>query len=738
MTTIRLFFLTIFSLSSALSVQAEGEDKWADSIRGRFDEAVVKAARIDLRPDMSPQRVVSISPEDISLRQPQTAADLLGLSGHVYIQKSQQGGGSPMIRGFAAHRLLYAVDGVRMNTAIFRSGNLQNVISLDPFALESAEVRLGPGSVLYGSDAIGGVMAFNTLTPALSDSVFLVKGKAAVRHSTANNERTAHFDINLAKGKWSWLGSVTHFDYDDLKQGSHGPAEYLKPWIVRTDDKGVDHVLPNPNPRKQSPSGYDQWNVMQKLRFRPNQRLDLQYGFHYSQTSPYGRYDRHSRLRKGRPRYAEWDYGPQIWHKHQLDVEWVDFTLFYDVLRARAAYQYFEESRIDRTLDKPLRTTQRERVGAASVNIDFSKQFKHSALYYGIEVVSNKVKSDAHTTHILSGETAPAPARYPKSEWFSGAIYAQLVHRVRENWDLEFGLRYNHDSLKADFQNYGIAVPFPSRQGKLNQAISGGLGTAYRPNKDSRLSFYYSRAFRGPNVDDMGKLFDSIEGGVMMPNPGLHPEYAHHLELGWEHRPMPWLHYSLNLFYTYLDDAMVRRPYRWNGRDSIVYKGELHEVLALQNAAWAHVAGAQFHAEAKLPHGFSISTHLNLQDGREQMDNGTTSPLRHAAPFFGTAALSYRRGALHAMLYTDFQARRSADDIAIDERGKTEIYALDADGRPYAPGWMTLNLKATYALPRGGMLHLGLENMTNLRYRLYSSGLSAAGRNFVCGLTWRF
>ena len=82
-----------------------------------------------------PQKVISISTASVALENPQTVADLLTLSGKVFMQKSQQGGGSPMIRGFATHRLLYAVDGIRMNTAIFRGGNIQNVISFDGFAI---------------------------------------------------------------------------------------------------------------------------------------------------------------------------------------------------------------------------------------------------------------------------------------------------------------------------------------------------------------------------------------------------------------------------------------------------------------------------------------------------------------------------------------------------------------------------------------------------------------------------
>lgn len=128
-------------------------------------EIVVSATRWRQTSSDVPSKIISILPEEVALQNPQTAADLLGVSGQVFVQKSQQGGGSPMIRGFATNRLLYTVDGVRMNTAIFRAGNIQNVISLDPFATEKTEVFFGPGSVIYGSDAIGGVMSFQTLTP---------------------------------------------------------------------------------------------------------------------------------------------------------------------------------------------------------------------------------------------------------------------------------------------------------------------------------------------------------------------------------------------------------------------------------------------------------------------------------------------------------------------------------------------------------------------------------------------
>ena len=128
--------------------------------------------------------------QDVQFQNPQTTADLLSNSGEVFIQKSQQGGGSPMIRGFATNRVLIAVDEVRMNNAIFRSGNLQNVISIDPFAVENTEVLFGPGSVIYGSDAIGGVMSFTTLAPKFSDSSKVLISGCLLYTSPSPRDRT--------------------------------------------------------------------------------------------------------------------------------------------------------------------------------------------------------------------------------------------------------------------------------------------------------------------------------------------------------------------------------------------------------------------------------------------------------------------------------------------------------------------------------------------------------------------
>ena len=236
-----------------------------------LDEVVISATRWRQSTNDIPSKVINISAEVVALQNPQTAADLLAISGKVFMQKSQQGGGSPMIRGFATNRLLYSIDGVRMNTAIYRSGNLQNVINLDPFAIENTEVLFGPGSVIYGSDAIGGVMSFQTLTPQLSlTDEALITGKANARYSSANNEKTGHFDVNLGFKKWAFVTSISSWDYDNLRQGSHGPDDYVKDYYVERQDS-LDVVITQDDKLLQIPSAYSQINMMQKIRFKPNE-----------------------------------------------------------------------------------------------------------------------------------------------------------------------------------------------------------------------------------------------------------------------------------------------------------------------------------------------------------------------------------------------------------------------------------------------------------------------------------
>lgn len=705
----------------------------------RFDEVVISATRWSQTSRDVPSKISIISPKEAVLYNPQTAADLLGSSGEVFIQKSQQGGGSPMIRGFATNRLLYTIDGVRMNSAIFRAGNIQNVISLDPFAVENTEVFFGPGSVIYGSDAIGGVMSFQTLSPHLSlTDKPLITGKAVSRISSANNELTNHFDVNAGGKKWASVTGLTHSRFGDLRMGTKGPDEYRRPFYVQRMD-GVDKVFDNPDPLVQNPSGYSQINLMQKIRFSPAENWDIQYGFHYSETSEYARYDKLIEMEKELPVHAVWKYGPQIWMMNNLSVTHHSNKV-YDYMTIRLTRQDFEESRIDRKFNNKnnrLRTTL-ENVQARSINADFEKKINKHRFYYGAEYVLNDVKSTGSAVDISNGRPIPVPDRYPGSKWKSYAGYLNYQFLASKKFLIQAGARFSAFNLKSDFTRNLPFFPFDFTTSTVkNSSPTGSIGAVYSPDETWKISLNASTGFRAPNVDDMGKIFEPVKGEVIVPNPSLKAEYAYNGELSLSKIVRDAVKIDAAGFYTWLDKAMVRRPFQVNGQHHLMYDGELKEVSAVQNASYCKVYGFNAGIEIQLPSGFELSSRYNYQSGKEEMDNGTVSPARHAAPAFGITRLSYKKDKLFMQFYTMYCAKVSFANLNPEEWKKV-TYAKDADGKNYSPDWYTVNFKTMYQFHENLSVSAGIENLTDQRYRPYSSGLVAPGRNFILSLRARF
>jgi hemoglobin/transferrin/lactoferrin receptor protein len=705
-----------------------------------LNNVVISANRWEQKEAEVAYKISQITPEQIQLHNPQTAADLLGVSGEVFIQKSQQGGGSPMIRGFATNRVLLSIDGVRMNNAIFRAGNVQSVISLDPFAIENTEVLFGPNSVIYGSDAIGGVMAFQTLKPKFATNDTLsVNGSATARYASANNEFSAHSHVNIGSKRVAYVASFSHNRYQHLRMGTRNSRnEYLRPFYVERSDN-VDRIVSNSNPYLQVPTAYNQLNVMQKFRYKASQTWELDYGFHYSETSPYDRYDRHIRYNNaGLPRSAEWRYGPQIWMMNMLSANYQKKTALLDEMYIRLAHQFFEESRIDRNFNNSNQRTRIEKVDAYSLNLDLRKEWneKHST-FYGAEAVLNRVHSFGTDRNILNQNITRASSRYPNSTWSSYAAYLSHKYKVNRVVQLEAGARYNYYAIDAQFDTTFYKFPF-TEANISNGALTGSLGSMIRISENTALRASFSTGFRSPNIDDIGKVFDSEPGAVVIPNPNLKAEYAHNAEIGMRSVLFNSLLVDAAVYYTYLDNALVRRDFQLNNQDSIVYDGTLSRVQAIQNAASAWVYGFQFGIEWKISSKFNFISRFNYQKGEEIMDDNSVSNSRHAAPFFGVSRLQFKHKKLMLEMNIQYSGEQTFANLNQEERGKPEIYAIDENGNPWSPGWYTINFRCMYSISNRWVVSSGVENMLDLQYRPYSSGLVAPGRNFVMSLRMNF
>jgi len=710
---------------------------WMNPVKNLLDELVISANRWDHSAQEIPREIESISKDEIIKSNAQTTADVLSKNASVFIQKSQQAGGSPMIRGFATNRLIYVVDDVRMNTAIFRSGNIQNVISIDPFSIRKAEVMHGPGSVIYGSDALGGVMQFNLKQQDFSNNDQLkIQGETNLRYSSANNENTGHIELGIAKKKWSLFNSISSFNFGDLRMGSKDSEPYKKyKYVVRIN--GTDSIVNNANPLIQIPSSYHQLNGYHKLRFAVSRKLALDMSYLYSSTGAYPRYDRHLREKNGLPRYATWNYGPQKWNRLRLGMSSKSDGKLFDQAKLVLAKQYFEESRISRNLNSNTELHQIEMVDAYSINLDFrNHKIRNQQWHYGLEWVRNKVNSTAFNLNIINQNTDDALSRYPLSYWNSAGFYLDYNLEFNHRYYLNAGVRYNYYSLHSEFDTRFLNFPFQNID-LSNGALTENLGFSFLPDMNWKFSINLATGFRSPNVDDIGKVFDSAPGLVIVPNPDLKSENCRSIEFGLAYDNGKF-DLSINPYYTYLKDAMVRRDFQFNGQDSIIYNGELSQVQALVNAAFARVLGVDFSLTYMLSTEFSLNGRYSYQYGREELDDGTEDYMRHAAPPFGRIGVEYQFHKTDFEIFSQFSAGKTFEKLPFEERAKTEIYPKDKYGNPYLPSWFIINVNARLKASDNIIIGLSVENILDQAYKTYSSGIAAAGRNLVLNATYIF
>ncbi len=702
-----------------------------------LNEVIVSASSWETKANEIPNEIEQITRKEISFENPQTSADMLSKGNQVYVQKSQLGGGSPMLRGFAANRILLQIDGVRMNNAIYRSGNLQNVLQADVNSVENTEVIFGPGTNIYGSDALGGVIDIHMFDAKFSNtSEVKTSGNALARVSTADFERTINAHINIANDSWAWMASVTYSDFDDLKMGSMHNDYNLRPEYVDEID-GHDSIVQNDDPEIQRFSGYSQLTAMTKIANKVNDNINWSYNLYFTRTSEVPRYDRLTEYSNGHLKYAKWYYYPQKWLMNSVNINMNNGESFYDNASITLAYQNLQEGRDDRKYQDEWLRKRTETLNIFSLNADFDLTLSpNNFLYYGLEADYNNVQSAGIKENIVTFESKPTSSRYPDggTDYLQSGAYITYKRNFKKS-PLTFlgGVRFSYVYLDSKFDDTTY-YNLPYKNITLsNGAFTGNAGIVYHP-KDWQLKLNLSSGFRAPNLDDVAKIFDSEPGNVVVPNENLKPEYLYNADISILRNINDVAKIEFSAFYSYLYHAMVRRDFTLNGQDSIMYDGEMSKVQAVVNAGSANVYGASILLKLKLINHLAFNgtaTYIKGEDDEHE-------PLRHAPPVYGGADLTYDYNRLKVVIGVDFNGEISYNNMAPSERSKPYMYATDANGNPYSPGWWTLNFNSSYAFNEKFIASLAVENILDYRYRTYSSGIAAPGRNFIIALRYSF
>lgn len=739
-----------------------------------------------------PFHVEAITSSDIAFTNAQTAADALQNHASVFVQKSQMGGGSPVIRGFEANRVLLVLDGVRLNNAIYRNGHLQNAITVDNAMMDQMEVIYGPGSLMYGSDALGGVVHFRSRDPQLlhrnrpDGKNYLSSSNFYTRYGSANQEKSLHADVNFGTRKWGFLTSISYSDFGDLRAGSKRPAAYpdfgKRPYYVERIG-GEDQILTNDDPNLQRQTGYQQFDVVQKIRFQPNHKLFFIANFQYSTSSDIPRYDALTELSGNAPtdlKYSEWYYGPQNRALASLKTRVLQQTKFYDKATFIGAFQYIEEDRFDRRTGKDWRESSLVDVAVYSFTADFDKDLDESArhrLSYGLDFAHNSVASESFQTNITNNiRLDNVNARYPSAGSTLSALGSYLNYRWR-NLDSSLvynaGLRYTQTWLSAQF---GVKDPirWPSMYTNgieaNNNALTWATGLTYNSPSKWQVRVLGATGFRSPNIDDFAKIREN-GGFVTVPNPNLKPEKSITSELTiaktWDDF---FANTSLKLsatgFYTHLSDAIVRENFQMpDGAKYFMSNGDSLFVQANVNADEAHIYGLAGNVVLQINEYLTFQSSLNYTVGKRtyigrsptslvQLD--TLVPQDHIPPLYGRSSLVFQKGKFKVETVVRYNGRKAPEDYAvgsISRNGKSgdiidregtadniELGVIDPVTGAYKGvyGWTTVNFYSSYDLTDHFTLNFGVENIGDVHYRQFASGVSAPGRNFIFALRGAF
>lgn len=726
-----------------------------DSLSVTFDELTVFGNRQTETMMHLPQSVSVINAEDISFLSSQTTADILSQSGLLSVQKSQQGGGSPSIRGFEASRILLVIDGVRMNNLIYRAGHLQNLITVDPGSLDRIELLYGPASVSYGSDALGGVIVMSTPNPAYASKTQGINffGSVSGRYNSINDGSTLHADFNIGGRKFASYTSVSYNSFGNLRSGKskntflpEDDSYIYRKYIVKHVD-GEDRLIPNLKYWQQPGSGYKQYDILQKFAYCPSERIEHGLNLQFSNTNDVPRYDRLTDMSKGNPKFAQWYYGPQtrLLAAYTLNTK---NLVGADEANINISYQFIEESRHNRKLNDPWLGSRIERVNVVALSTDWIKYLGQHRLHAGLDGSLQYLNSKAHATDINTHARKNLDTRYPDGDNHMHNIDIFLAHTwaILPNLTMTDGARVGYSSLRSTFLTDEF-YPFASMIGTVKQdnpTYTVSVGMAYNPTSAWKLGINISTAYRVPNIDDLAKVFDSEPGTVILPNPEVRPEQTLNADINVATFKKGVVEWSASVFGTYMFDAITLAPSMFNGKEEIDYDGTPSKIYTSHNSSRAYVVGAQTRLNVEMGRNFGANANLTYTYGNYlKSDDMDTMPLDHVAPLYGkvgfTFASNNRR--FNTELYSLFNARKPFSRYNLngeDNAGYATQNGLAGTNFKGMPAWFTLNLRASYRPDDVVLLEAGLENILDTEYRVFASGINAPGRNFFASIKVNF
>ncbi len=702
----RLLFSTAFLSFLSFSV---AEEAGLDPVDGQLDESTITALRYEQELIKTPYSVSSMDEEEITAPQFYSLPDALGSLPGVMNQKTGQGHGSPYIRGFTSFRNLMLIDGIRFNNSVFREGPNQYWNTIDSYSLRSVELVRGPGSTLYGSDAIGGTVnaltrgsGFRERTPG----EFFWGGSVDVRYDSSGDSGVYRVEGILGQGdKWGLHVGYTLKNFGD----------------IRAADVGV-----------MKKTGYDEQDF--DLRF------DYAFNSNTSMTLVHQQVSQDDVWRSHKTIYGfDWEgtnHGNELRRSFDQDrsltylrFEGKDTGSFVDSWQLTASFQTMDEERY-RIKNGGKSDIQGFDVDTYGVALQLESDTRVGRLIYGMDYYQDRVdsyKRKYKADGSFDKETIQGPvgddARYD-----TFGAYIQDVWDVNDRWNIVVGGRYSY--VKADIGR--VEDPVTGNEISINNswdAATFSIRALYEANDCWNFFGGVSQGFRAPNLSDLSRLDDARSNELEVPSPGLDPEYFTTFEVG-GHYSTDKARLSATVFYTDIRDMIQRTP-----TGNVV--GGDEEVVKL-NSGDGYVWGFEVSGDWEFVPQWTVFaqsawTESSVSTYPTSAPVLADEPISRQMPLTGNLGVRWNSPAGKYWVEGVINAAARADKLST--RDKADTNRIPPGG---TPSYVVPSLRGGWNATDHLTLTLALENLTDEAYRIHGSGVNEPGFHAVVGarMTW--
>ncbi len=491
--------------------------------------------------------------EQVVRSSPDALRDTPGVS----VQQTSHGQASPFIRGVTGQQVLLLFDGMRLNNGLYRQGPNQYFFTVDAGSIDRVDVERGSASVLYGSDALGGVINARPVEPRFLPGVAGLAVRPTLFGTFASADTStggrAEVEAQIAQ-RVAVIGGVGYRVANELRGGVGGVHDLRDGSLARTPALREDMAT-------QRGTGFRELTFDGRLVWRIQPRLEAfaaVYGFRQFDAP---------RTDQCPPTYAS--------SRACLVYEEQYRTLLYggirgqlgDAVRELSITGGYQRSHERRRFNNPDGT-------AATGWIDSLDTFSFNAraatprialthqgsvglvLRYGGDFSTDAVTSNEWLQYNTTGFVVErSRGQYVTGSTYSyGGVFGEVAVDARDWLVVRAGMRgaYAQASSPSDQESQTVAV---------NRSWTAGVARAgfeVKPLSHWSLFLNFDQGFRPPNLDDLTSR--QLTGpGFQLENPELSPERSTTAEAGTRVRSS-MLDFDFWTYAMRIDSAMIRGP----------------------------------------------------------------------------------------------------------------------------------------------------------------------------------